>query len=105
MGAVAAPTSLPACGCSLSGPRRAGEGWSATLALTRGQALELIGAEGGAREISCCCVLERRLCLVAGRRRRPVPGRHVVQVAADLLDLDPSRLFNRKAADAGAEGN
>ena len=36
---------------ALSGPPGPGEGWSATLALTRGQALELIGAEGGAREI------------------------------------------------------
>ena len=36
---------------ALSGPPGPGEGWSATLALTRSQALELIGAEGGAREI------------------------------------------------------
>ena len=36
---------------ALSGPPGPGEGWSATLALTREQALELIGAEGGAREI------------------------------------------------------
>jgi pilus assembly protein CpaB len=36
---------------ALSGPPGPGENWSATLALTRRQALELIGAEGGAREI------------------------------------------------------
>ena len=36
---------------ALSAPPGPGEGWSATLALTREQALELIGAEGGAREI------------------------------------------------------
>ncbi len=36
---------------ALSGPPGPGEGWSATLAVTREQALELIGAEGGAREI------------------------------------------------------
>jgi pilus assembly protein CpaB len=36
---------------ALSGPPGPGENWSATLALTRDQALELIGAEGGAREI------------------------------------------------------
>jgi Flp pilus assembly protein CpaB len=36
---------------ALSGPGGPGEGWSATLALTRDQALELIGAESAAREI------------------------------------------------------
>lgn len=36
---------------ALSGPPGPGEGWSATLAVTRSQALELIGAEAGAREI------------------------------------------------------
>jgi pilus assembly protein CpaB len=36
---------------ALSAPPGPGEGWSATLALTRSQALELIGAETGAREI------------------------------------------------------
>ncbi len=35
----------------LSGPGGPGEGWSATLALTRSQALELIAAETAAREI------------------------------------------------------
>lgn len=36
---------------ALTAPPGPGEGWSATLALTRDQALELIGAETGAREI------------------------------------------------------
>jgi Flp pilus assembly protein CpaB len=36
---------------ALSGPPGPGQGWSATLALTRSQALELIGAESGARQI------------------------------------------------------
>jgi Flp pilus assembly protein CpaB len=36
---------------ALDGPGGAGEGWSATLALTRPQALELIAAETAAREI------------------------------------------------------
>ena len=36
---------------ALSSPPGPGEGWSATLALTRPQALELIAAETGAREI------------------------------------------------------
>lgn len=36
---------------ALSSPPGPGEGWSATLALTRPQALELIAAEAGAREI------------------------------------------------------
>jgi Flp pilus assembly protein CpaB len=36
---------------ALAGPGGPGEGWSATLALTRDEALELIGAESAAREI------------------------------------------------------
>jgi Flp pilus assembly protein CpaB len=36
---------------ALAGPGGPGEGWSATLALTREQALELIAAETGSREI------------------------------------------------------
>jgi hypothetical protein len=36
---------------ALTGPGGPGEGWSATLALTRPQALELIAAETAAREI------------------------------------------------------
>ena len=36
---------------ALSGPPGPGEGWSATLALTRAQALELIAADTGAREV------------------------------------------------------
>jgi Flp pilus assembly protein CpaB len=36
---------------ALDGPGGPGEGWSATLALTRSQALELIAAETAAREI------------------------------------------------------
>jgi Flp pilus assembly protein CpaB len=36
---------------ALSGPPGPGEGWSATLALTRPQALELIAADAGAREV------------------------------------------------------
>jgi Flp pilus assembly protein CpaB len=36
---------------ALSAPPGPGEGWSATLALTRPQALELIAADAGAREV------------------------------------------------------
>lgn len=36
---------------ALSGPQGPGEGWSATLAVTRDQALELIEAQAGSREI------------------------------------------------------
>jgi Flp pilus assembly protein CpaB len=36
---------------ALNSPAGSGDGWSATLALTRPQALDLIGAETGAREI------------------------------------------------------
>jgi Flp pilus assembly protein CpaB len=36
---------------ALRGPKAAGEGWSATLALSRDQALDLIEAEAGARQI------------------------------------------------------
>jgi Flp pilus assembly protein CpaB len=36
---------------ALTGPGGPGEGWSATLALTRDEALELIGAESATREI------------------------------------------------------
>lgn len=36
---------------ALSEPAGAGEGWTATLALTRSQALELISAEAGARQV------------------------------------------------------
>ena len=36
---------------ALQGPAGPGEGWSATLAVTEQQALELIGAESAGREI------------------------------------------------------
>lgn len=36
---------------ALSGPPGPGEGWSATLALTRPQALQLIAADAGARQV------------------------------------------------------
>lgn len=36
---------------ALSGPPGPGEGWSATLALTRAEALQLIAADAGAREV------------------------------------------------------
>ena len=47
----------------------------------------------------------RRAGVAVHREHDALEPRAAVEVAADLLDLDPRRLVEREAADAGAEGD